>query len=194
MRYSDVEAVDATYDLIATLYAIEFQSMASAERAMTISLALAELGEDRSWASVWWAFGALHHDLSDEGFDRALEMLGNVDKSPAARAAALMLTAEIRMTRAAYRDEDPDQAAQVTALAEAARLAPDWPSLRVRLARALVAVGDIEAARTHAQAAVAQMPSEPSADPFDVAITGSGLRRGWAADELEALGLSSDQR
>lgn len=186
-----MESIDAAYELIATLYAIEFQDMASAERAMTISLALAELGEDRSWASVWWAFGALHHDLSDEAFERALEMLGNVSEPAPACAAALMLAAEIRLTQAAYRDEDPDQAAQVDALTEAAKLAPNWPSLRVRLARALAAVGDAEAARTHAEAAIALMPSEPSGDPFDVAITGAGLRSGWAADELRALDLLS---
>lgn len=189
MRYSDIQSINATYELIATLYASEFHDMASAERAMTISLALAELGEARSWAGVWWAYGAIHHDLSDEAFDRAIEMLNRVDSSPPARAAALMLTAEIRMTQAAYRDEDPDQAAQIELLTEAAKLAPDWPSVRVRLARALVAVGNAEAARTHADAALALMPSEPSTNPLDVTLTGGGLRSGWVADELRGLGL-----
>jgi hypothetical protein len=44
-------------------------------------------------------------------------------------------------------------------------------------------------AREHAEAAVALANLEPSADPFDTAISGRGLRQGWVEDELDALGL-----
>jgi tetratricopeptide (TPR) repeat protein len=192
MRYSDSTALEKAYELIATLYAIEFQASDSAERAMTISAALGELGEDRSWASVWWAYGVIHHDLSDEGFARALELLARVDRPAEARAAALMLRAEIKLTQAVYRDAEPDDDEQVTMLSEAAKLAPDWPNVRVRLARALCSAGEVESARAHAEAAVAFAGAERSDDPFDIAITGMGLRPGWASDELKVLGLLRD--
>lgn len=192
MRYDDSTALDNAYQLIASLYAIEFQASDSAERAMTIASALGELGEDRSWASVWWAYGVIHHDLSDEGFERALDLLVRVDRSPEARAAALMLHAEIQLTQAVYRDAEPDQEEQVRLLSEAAALAPDWPNLRVRLARALLSAGDMNAAREHAEAAVTLAGAERSDDPFDIAITGMGLRPGWVSDELKSLGLVRD--
>jgi hypothetical protein len=189
VRYSDSTALDYVYALIATLYAVEFRDARSAERAMMIADALGELGEDRSWASVWWAYGAIHHDLSDEGFDRALELLARVEGTPDARAAALMLRAEIRLTQAIYQGAEPDHDEQVQLLSDAAALAPDWPNLRVRLARALHSVGELGSARTHAEAAVTLEEAEPSNDPFDMAITGLGLRTGWATDELRPLGL-----
>lgn len=192
MRYDDSTALDRAYHLIATLYAIEFQTSDSAERAMTIAAALGELGEDQSWASVWWAYGVIHHDLSDDGFKRALELLVRVNRSPEARAAALMLHAEIKFTQTIYRDAEPDQHEQIKLLGEAATLAPDWPNLRVRLARALLSAGDIQSARDHAEAAVTLAGAERSEDPFDTAITGTGLRLGWASDELNALGLLCD--
>lgn len=192
MRYDDLPALDNAYQLIATLYAIEFQASYSAERAMTIASALGELGEDRSWASVWWAYGVIHHDLSDEGFERALDLLVRVDRSREARAAALMLHTEIQLTQAIYRDARPDQDEQVRLLAEAVALAPGWPNLRVRLARALLSAGDMESAREHAEAAVTLARAERSDDPFDIAITGKGLRPGWASDELKSLGLVRD--
>lgn len=192
MRYSEVPAVNAAYELIAFLFVVEFRETKSAERAMTVSRALAELGEDRSWASVWWGYGAVHHDLSDEAFERALKLLVQVDASEEARGAALMLRAEIALTQASYRDAEPDQDDQVSVLTEAVTLAPTWPSLRVRLARALAAVGEGVLARKHAEAAIALTAQDPTDDPFDVAITGRGLRRGWAAEELSSLGLMSD--
>jgi hypothetical protein len=192
VRYSAIPAVNAVYELVAVLFVVEFQDIKSAERAMTVSWALAELGEDRSWASVWWAYGAVHHDLSDEAFERALTLLAKVDASPEARAAALMLWAEIRFTQTTYSDADVDRDEQVKVLTEAASLVPTWPSLRVRLARALTSVGDVQSARAHAKAAIALTAKEPSGDPFDVAITGRGLRSGWADEELRSLGLAAD--
>lgn len=192
MRYSDSPVLDEAYELIGTLYEIEFQVAANPERAMTIAAALAELGEDRSWASVWWAYGAIHHDLSDEAYERALEMLAKVDASDEARAAALMLRAEIKFTQTVQSEAEPDSREQVELLSEAASLASDWPNLRVRLARALHAAGEEGAARQHAEAAVALAErASPSEDPFDIAFTGTGLRSGWAAEELGALGLLS---
>jgi hypothetical protein len=192
MRYDASTSLNDAYELIATLYAIEFQASDSAVRAMTIAAALGELGEDRSWASVWWAYGIIHHDLSDEGFARAQELLARVDRFPEARAAALMLRAEITLTHAIYRDVEPDQDEQVRLLSEAAALAPNWPNLRVRLARALFSAGDIPAAQKHAQSAVALAEAERSDDAFDIAITGRGLRPGAVRDELKSLGLVRD--
>jgi hypothetical protein len=192
MRYSESDALNEAYELIGTLYETEFQAAANSERAMTIAAALAELGEDRSWASVWWAYGAIHHDLRDEAYNRALVMLAKVDASDEARAAALMLRAEIKFTQAVQGGSEPASQEQVELLLPAANLVPDWPNLRVRLARALHAVGEDDAAREHAEAAVALAErARLSNDPFDVAFTGTGLRPGWAADELDALGLLS---
>ncbi len=193
MRYSPSTAINEAYNLISHLYVTEFQDAKSSPRAMTIAAALAELGEDRSWASVWWAYGAIHYDLSDEAYARALELLGKVDASDEARAAALMLRAEIKFTQAIQRDAEPDGQEQVELLAEAVALAPEWPLLRVRLARALHSLGKDEAARRHAEAAITlTRRAKPSDDPFETAITGNGLRRGWADDELAALQLLRD--
>jgi tetratricopeptide (TPR) repeat protein len=190
MKYSSSAGLNAAYELIGRLYEIEFQDADSAERAMTIAAALASLGEDRSWASVWWAYGALHHDLSDEALARALDLLAKVDEPDEARAAALMLSAEIKFRQAIHRDAEPNHRDQVELLAEAARLAPEWPNVRVRLARALLSAGEQEAARRQAEEAISVATrAEPSDDPFDTAITGTGLRPGWVGDELKAVGL-----
>jgi hypothetical protein len=92
--------VRVAYELIAVLYEQEFQESRSAERAMTIAAALAELGEEQTWASVWWSHGAIHHDLSNGALAKALELLLAVTTAEAARAAALMLRAEIKLTQA----------------------------------------------------------------------------------------------
>lgn len=190
MKYSPSPAINDAYNLIVHLYVNEFQDAESSPRAMIIAAALAELGEDQDWASVWWAYGAIHYDLSDEAYARALELLGCVDASVEARAVALMLCAEIKFTQAIEHDAEPDEQEQVELLTEAVALAPQWPLLRVRLARALHSVGQDEAARPHAEAAVTLTGrGELSEDPFDAAITGQGLRSGWVRDELAALGL-----
>lgn len=183
MRYADSPALDAVYDLVATLYEVDDQP----ERAMTIAAALLEGGEERSWAAVWWAYGAIHHDLSDEAYARALELLPHVDAMPAARAAALMLQAEIEYTSAVEHGGDPDPARQVELLVEAVGLAPEWPSLHQRVARALHAAGDDERAREHARRAVEARP--PTGDPFESAISGESHDRGYVAEELASLGL-----
>jgi tetratricopeptide (TPR) repeat protein len=190
MKYSNSTALNAAYELIGTLYETEFQDAGSAERAMTIASALASLGEDRSWASVWWAYGALHHDLSDDALERGLELLAKVDQPDEARAAAQMLIAEIKFRQAINRNTEPNPHEQVQLLAQAAGLAPEWPNVRVRLARALLSAGEHEAARQQAEEAIAvAAQAEPSDNPFDTAITGTGLRPGWAGDELKGLGL-----
>jgi len=101
MRYSDVPAMDAVYALVAELAEPENPEHARPGEAMVIAYALVELGEDRSWASVWWAYGALHHEMSAEALDTALEFLDRVDHPAEARAAALMLRAEIKDAQAA---------------------------------------------------------------------------------------------
>jgi hypothetical protein len=187
MRYSSSKRLEEAYNLIAHLYVTEFQDAKSSPRAMTIAAALAELGEDRGWASVWWAYGAVHYDLSDEGYATALERLEKVDASGDARAAALMLRAEIEFTQAIQHDAEPDGRKQVEFLSEAVALAPEWPLLRVRLARAFHSLGRGEEARRHAEVAMLMEGTDPSDDPFDTAFTGKGLRPGWAHDELAAL-------
>lgn len=190
MKYSDSASLNQAYELIGTLYLTEFKVTENPARAMTIAGALAELGEDHSWASVWWAYGAIHHDLSDEAYERALEMLAKVDASQEARAASLMLRAEIRFTQAVGSGAEPESREQVELLSKAVTLVSDWPNLRVRLARALHEAGENEAARQQAEAAVALAErATQSEDPFDIAFTGTGLRSGWVADELGALGL-----
>lgn len=190
MRYSDSSHVNGAYELIGTLYEVQYEDPTNPERAMTIAAALVDLGEDRSWASVFWAYGAAHHDLSDEACERALELLTRVDASDEARAAALLLRAEIEFTQAVQREADPDPRRQLELLAEATRLAPHWPSLRVRSARASLALGLDDVAHDHAEAAVDLLArAAPSHDPFDSAITGMGLSPGWVTEELGALGL-----
>lgn len=190
MRYSPSTRLNDVYVLIGQLYVAEFQDANSSPRAMTIAAALAELGEDRGWASIWWAYGAIHYDLTDAAYERALELLGRVDASDEARAAALMLRAQIRFTQAIYREAEPDGPEQVELLTEAVNLAPEWPLLRVRLARALHTLGEDETARRHADAALTLVArAEASGDPFDTAFSGIGLRPGWAHDELAALHL-----
>ncbi|HEX2084477.1 MAG TPA: hypothetical protein VHF89_02245 [Solirubrobacteraceae bacterium] len=186
MIYSARPAVDAAYRVIAVQYVDHEQP----DWAMTFADALIELGEARSWASVWWAYGAVHYDLSDESLERALELLPSVDASPAATAAALMLQAEISMTDAIHRDRDPDHDEQHALLARAVKLAPEWPELHLRLARAAVAVGDDAGAARHARL-VRELYRRhpPSNDPFDVAFTGLGLLRENVLTELTRLGL-----
>ena len=117
-------------------------------------------------------------------------LLAKVEAPEQACAAALMLRAEIRFTQAIQSGDEPDQIEQAELLSEAVALAPDWPNLCARLARALHAAGDEQAARRHAMRAVALMEQAgPPEDPFDTAFTGTGLQSGWAAEELGALGL-----
>jgi hypothetical protein len=156
---------------------------------MTIAVALVSLGEDRSWASVWWAYGALHYKMSDEALDRALDLLARVDHSDSACAAALMLRAEIQCAKAVYAESEPSQAEQRDLLARAVLLAPDWPRLRLRLARASKAVGDEAKAREHGAHAIALLATDPTTDPFDSAITGRNLDRAGVRRELETLGV-----
>lgn len=157
---------------------------------MVIAFGLIELGEDRSWASVWWAYGALHYDMSDEALDTALDFLGRVDHPAEARAAALMLRAEIKQAQAAYSGSDPSPTEQRTLLGEAVSLAPNWPALRLRLARASKAAGDEQEARGHATEALALLASGSTQDPFDSALSGRNLDRAYVERELEALGLA----
>ncbi len=189
VRYTESPVLNEVYELLAVLFETEFEDPLSAERAMTIAAALGELGEDRSWASVWWAYGAVHHDLSDEALARALELLSKVVAPDSARAAALMLRAEIKFSQAVNAGDEPNPREQVELLSEASKLAPDWPSIRVRLARALHDANRNDLAREQAEAATAFVEPSPSVDPFDTAISGRGLRPGWAHDELNALGL-----
>lgn len=188
MRYSPDPSLNAKYAHLATLAAPENPDEARLDEVMTMAGALIGRGEDRSWASVWWAYAALHYDMSDEALERASDLLARVEMPAEARAAALMLQAEIKMTQAAYAAKDPMAEEQRSLLKEAVALAPDWPSLRLRLARAHKADGEASEASENARRALALLrESEPSDDPFDSAITGRNLERGYAERELAAL-------
>jgi tetratricopeptide (TPR) repeat protein len=186
MRYDSAPALEDVYQLIAALYEDEDQ----AEWAMIIADALVALGEDRSWASVWWAYGVIHHDLSDSSYKRALELLEKVDRSSESCAAALMLRAEIESTRAIERADSPEPRRQFELLSQAVDLAPDWPNLHLRMAHACVALGDEESARRHAWLALEQLDEQRvSKDPFDSALSGGLLDKSYVREELGALGL-----
>lgn len=188
MRYDAREDVNAAYELIAELFEVEDAH----KRAMVISGALVELGEDRSWASVWWAYGAVHHDLSDQAYARALDLLARVDRSEDARAAALMLIAEIESTRAIGAGDSPDPRRQAELISDAVALAPQWPSLRLRLAYPLRELGQLDASRREAQAALNQLDrAAPTGDPFESAISGLTLDREYVAAEVKAFGVES---
>lgn len=189
MRYSPDPPLDAEYARLAQLAEPQNPDDARFDEVMAVSDALIARGEDRSWASVWWAYAALHYDMSDEALERAFDLLARVETPSEARAAALMLQAEIRMTQAAYAAEDPAAEEQQSLLEEAVALVPDWPSLRLRLARAYKADGQESQAADNARRALALLrDSGPSDDPFDSAITGRSLDRDYVEGEVAALG------
>jgi hypothetical protein len=185
VTYSDVPELDAAYALIARLYEPGRPSDARPDEAMVIAAALLELGERRSWASVWWAYGALHHELSDEALARADELLGDVEGPDEARAAALMLRAEIRFTQAVYAGSRPAPDEQRRLLEQAVALGAGWPSLHIRLARACRDARDNRAAAEHAARALELR--RPTDDPFDSAISGHNLDRDYLEREAEQL-------
>jgi hypothetical protein len=185
VRYSERSSLDAAYALVARLFEPGNPSEARPDEAMVVAAALIELGERRSWASVWWAYGALHHELSDEALARAMELLEDVDGSDEARAAALMLRAEIRYTQAVYARSSPSHDEQRRLLEQAVALAPGWPALQLRLARACRDSGDDRAAAGHAANALEL--HRPTDDPFDSAISGHNLEREYLARELDQL-------
>ena len=185
MRYSEDAPINAVYVLLARLAEPNNPDKTQLDAVMTVASALLGYGQDRSWASVWWAYGALHHDMSEESLERALDLLARVDTPNEARAAALMLQAEIKMTQAAYSSSDPSPAEQQSLLDDAVSRAPDWPSLRLRLARACRCNGNESAAREHAGRALALLrAADPSEDPFDSAISGRSLDRDYVEHEV----------
>lgn len=190
MKYSERAALDHVYELLAEMLEPADPNRAQPGPAMTIAAALVELGEDRSWASVWWAYGAIHHDLSDGALEQASQLLDRVERPQEARAAALMLQAQIRYSQAVYAESTPSAAEQCALLQEAVELAPGWPELRVRLARACQAIGDQPAAKEHGARAFALLADTgTTGDPFDDAISGLNLDRDYVTNELAGLGL-----
>jgi hypothetical protein len=188
MRYSPDASIDAVYRLLARLAAPEDPAEVRLDEVMIVADALIACGHHRSWASVWWAYAAVHYDMSDEALERAWGLLAAVDAPTEARAAALMLQAEIKMTQAAYASADPAPAEQHALLEEAASLAPEWPSVRLRLARAAKSDGHDAKAREHASAALALLRQGGSTDdPFDSAISGRNLDQGYVEREVAAL-------
>lgn len=191
MRYSENGTIDAAYALIADMIAPATLDEAQPQSAMTVAAALMELGERDSWATVWWAYGALNHDLSDAALQSAMETLGDVVRPRLARAAALMLKAQTAYTLAIRSERPPATDEQRQLLEAAFELAPTWPELRVRLARACKESGDEAAAREHAARALEGLRIGPPADPFDAAISGWNLDPEYVRAEFEELGLIS---
>jgi hypothetical protein len=184
MKYDDRPDIDSAYRLIASLY----ESDDDPGRAMTTAETLLERGEARSWASVWWAYGAVHHDLSDEAYAKALDLLAHVQRPDAARAAALMLRAEIESTQAIDAGGSPDARRQAELLSEAVALAPEWPSLRLRLAYPLRDLGQLNASREEACRALELLErAATTGDPFESAISGTALDLDYVAREVESL-------
>ena len=189
MKYSPDPQLDAEYARLAQLAEPQNPDDARLDEVMAAADALIARGEDRSWASVWWAYAALHHDMSDEALARAFDLLARVETTSEARAAALMLQAEIRMAQAAYAAEDPAAEEQQSLLEKAVALMPDWPSLRLRLARAYKADGHESQAADNARRVLTLLrDSGRSDDPFDSAITGRNLDRDYVEREVAALG------
>lgn len=189
MRYAVSPAVDEVYGIIAALFEADDEPW----RAMAIAAGLIELGEARSWASVWWAYGVAHHDLSDSGYAASLRLLKDVDHPDEARAAALMLIAEIESTQAIQRQEEPSAVRQVDLLERAVALAPRWPNIRVRLARAYRAAGRVVEARQQAQSTLELLKQAPdSTDPFDSAFTGNRFYRPYIMGELRDFGVKAE--
>jgi hypothetical protein len=189
MRYSLDPALDAEYARVAQLAEPQNPGDARLDEVMAAADTLIARGEDRSWASVWWAYAALHYDMSDEALARAFDLLARVKTPSEARAAALMLQAEIRMTQAAYAGEDPSASEQQSLLEKAVGIVPDWPSLRLRLARANKANGQESQAADNARRALTLLrDSGPSDDPFDSAITGRNIDLDYLENEVAELG------
>jgi hypothetical protein len=184
VEYSERPPLEAVYKLLARLSAPWDPGEARLDEAMVVADALIELGDARSWASVWWSYGALHHDLGNEALARGAELLSRVDRPDSARAAALMLLAEIRETQAIWGDEEDDHHEERALLERAVALAPEWPALHLRLARACRDVGDAGAAARHATRALEL--HRPSTEPFD-ALTGHSLNRDYLVREVASL-------
>jgi hypothetical protein len=180
--------MNGVYEVLAKLAAPEDPAAVRLNEVMVIADALITCGEDRSWPSVWWAYAALHYDMRDEALDRAIGLLESVEHPTEAVAAALMLRAEIKMTQAAYASTDPSAVEQESLLERAVALAPKWPALRLRLARAAKAGGHEGLAAEHGAAALALIRElGPSPDPFDSAITGRNLDYSYVEGEVATL-------
>lgn len=167
MIYDERPSIDATYRQIAEW----FEEPGDPSTGMLVSDALIELGEADSWASVWWSYGAVHYDLTDEAYARAIDLLAGVVRSAAARAAALVLRAEVAFTAANEQRRPQDIPAQIEMLREAAALRPDWPAPCLRLARALAQGGRDAEANNEVQrltelVANAEAPSRASISPL----------------------------
>ncbi len=154
---------------------------------MRLSEELVEAGDGGTWASVWWAYGAIHYELTRESYDLALIRLAEVVDPGYAVAASLMLTAEIELTRAIESKEKVDNDRQVDLLAQARAFAPDWPSIHLRMAYPLREIGKAAEAKAEIALAVQLLPNVPSQDPFDVCISGRGTDRNYVLAELDAF-------
>lgn len=183
--------IESTYALIARLF--DIRDLDDSAHAMELATGLVECGERGTWADVWWAYGAIHHDLSDEALEAAHMRLGAVDHPEDAQAAALMLTAEIEATMDIQNGKSPDPVRQVDLLSRARDLQPDWPAVHLRLAYPLRELERADDAKREARAALnlARRPID-SPTPVDVFFAGFGLDSGYLYDEARKFGEPSD--
>jgi len=190
MRYSDNPPLDAVYDLLARLSAPRNPDEQRLDEVMIVADALIASGQDRTWASVWWGYAALHYDMSDDALRRAAHLLRDVDGPREARAAALMLRAEIMMTQASYGLVSPSPSEERSLLEVAVSLEPTWLSLHMRLARALKTEGQDAKAHRHGAEVLALLNRFSSTqDPFDSAFTGRNYDHSYVKQEVTKLAL-----
>ncbi|MFT4049169.1 MAG: hypothetical protein QM648_04940 [Solirubrobacterales bacterium] len=109
-------AKESTYLQIIRMY--DVSDLDNPSRAMKLAEELIARGETDTWASVWWAYGAIHYDLGDEALEAALGKLATVSEPVGARAAALLLTAEIESTIAIQFGGRPEAERQLSFLAQ----------------------------------------------------------------------------
>ncbi|WP_433298173.1 tetratricopeptide repeat protein [Actinoplanes sp. CA-030573] len=137
-------------------------------------------------AVVLSAYLALHYWMDDEHLDAAADGLRDVLDRGAEVGAAAMLLDEI------LRQRGPDPAdATVELLRRSVAAEPSWSLNHVRLARAYAARGDIAAARSEFDAAIANILDtvpDPVAESFHTLFTGCLNDRSRVVAERARLG------
>ena len=189
MRYHENPRVDALLRLAGS-EALRDTTAEGLPNSLTITAALIELLEDRAWATIWWAYGALHHLLDDESLDRAQDLLKDVRGSAEARAASLIMRAATLHTLATHQGVDPDEVLQLRLLEEAVTVAPDWPAVHIMLAESHNSLGARTEAARHASRAL-ELLAEPAGEelePFEVAIARMGVATSFIREHLVDLG------
>lgn len=185
------EDLETTYELIGRLYAVD--DLDDSGAAMQLSRDLIERGNSNSWASVWWAYGALNFDLSDEAWDEALRLLSRVDHPPEAQGAAKMLTAAVEATISIYSGAAADPERQVALHKEALSFCPDWPKIHLLLGQYLRKMGrDTEAKAAIARAIDLVRRDHGNLDVVDRTFAGYDMSNQYLRDTARDFGIQID--